>query len=246
MNLAAFLILLPAATFITEGAPLGAFFNPLMPVGVGAVDAVLWADLIRVAAWLNWLLFLSNLLPAFPFDGGRISRAVLLMIWPDMGGPLATHMVGRAAMVVSIGLLIVAFFTHSMAPVAGVVPIWFVLVLLAIAMFFSAKATALQAPRHEPEEQQELFGYDFSQGYTSLERSSEQQVVQRPNFLRRWLAQRKEQRKVRERLVAQEEEAQADDLLQRLHEKGIGSLSADDKALLERVSARYRSRLGQP
>jgi hypothetical protein len=34
-----------------------------------------------------------------------------------------------------------------------------------------------------------------------------------------------------------------DEILARLHEHGLSSLSAEDRSLLERVSRRYRSRL---
>jgi 2-oxo-4-hydroxy-4-carboxy--5-ureidoimidazoline (OHCU) decarboxylase len=41
------------------------------------------------------------------------------------------------------------------------------------------------------------------------------------------------------------EERLVDGILSRLHAHGIDSLTADERALLHRVSARYRSRLGK-
>jgi hypothetical protein len=40
-----------------------------------------------------------------------------------------------------------------------------------------------------------------------------------------------------------DEERSLDEILERLHRHGRESLSPEDRALLERVSARYRSRL---
>src|SRR4029079_13266240 len=36
----------------------------------------------KLTLWLNWILMLLNLLPAYPFHGGPILRA---MLWPALG-----------------------------------------------------------------------------------------------------------------------------------------------------------------
>ena len=65
---------------------------------------------------------------------------------------------------------------------------------------------------------------------------------ERPSPLRAWWRRRQEA-KARERLQTErDEEQRADEVLARLHDGGIQSLSPQDRALLERVSARYRRR----
>jgi hypothetical protein len=127
---------------------------------------------------------------------------------------------------------------HRSRPTATAVPIWFALLLLAIFLYFSAKQEAAKAD--ELTEPEEPFGYDFSQGYTSLERSQQQRVEERVGPVHRWLSQRKEAQLLKQREVEAEEESRVDDILGRLHANGIESLSGEDRLLLDRVSARYR------
>jgi hypothetical protein len=121
------------------------------------------------------------------------------------------------------------------------VPLWMPLVLLAIVLFFSAKIEVEKLREQELGEQQWL-GYDFSEGYTSLERSHEPEPEREPGPLGRWIRRRQQVRAHRRRIAEEEEEWRVDDILARLHQSGIESLSSKDRALLHRVSARYRER----
>ena len=87
----------------------------------------------------------------------------------------------------------------------------------------------------------EVFGYDFSQGYTSLERSTEV-TPPRPGMFSRWLQAMRESRTRRRRAQEAAEDRQVDDILSRLHRDGYDSLTPAERALLKRVSARYRGR----
>ena len=58
-----------------------------------------------------------------------------------------------------------------------------------------------------------------------------------------WLQERRESTRKSKVETEQQEERKADEILARLHEKGIQSLSVDDRTLLERVSARIRRKL---
>jgi Zn-dependent protease len=77
--------------------------------------------------WLlgaNVLLVLFNLVPAFPLDGGRMLRAVLAM-W--VGFPRATRISSAIGQLIAIGLGVVGVLSGN-----------FVLVLVAIFIFFGA------------------------------------------------------------------------------------------------------------
>jgi Zn-dependent protease len=211
-----------------ELAPLCNPFKPPVPVGAEPLSALLLAE---TTYWINFVLAIINILPGFPLDGGRALRALL---WNRCGYRTSVLYVVLAAKITAVVLCIVAWWVYDTSPFA-LIP----LVLIAIFLFFAAKQEADRL--HDSEPADSSFGYDFSQGYTSLERQM-QTRTREPGPVRRWLDRRREERARRQLQIEQDEERRVDEILARLHSAGRDGISAEDRALLDRVSARYRSR----
>lgn len=235
LNLFFVLATAPPLLLMADNVHLLGLLHPLRPDRV--VEGPPHVVFLKLAFWLNWLLLLVNLLPAFPFDGGRVLRALL---WPVFGYRQAIVQVGRVAKVTAAALCLVAWLGHD-ALAGAVVPAWLPLVLIAMFLLFSAKQEVAKLDQQELGDN--LFSYDFSQGYTSLERDAEEADRPAPGPVRRWLLRRRAERARRQRETEAAEESRVDDILARLHAGGINGLSAEDRALLERVSARYRNRM---
>ena len=60
--------------------------------------------------WLNLLLFLFNLIPAFPMDGGRILRSLLSVSFSHQTATLAAAALGQ---LVAVGFIVIGIFTKS-------------------------------------------------------------------------------------------------------------------------------------
>ena len=243
MNLLVCLICIPPIFFLPE-VRLVELVHPLRPGNL--VEGTTLAVAIKLIFWINWLLLLVNLLPAFPLDGGRILRLMLLILRPDFGSRTAIMHVASVAKLGALGLIVAAWFVRSYGS-GSPIPPWFVLVVLAIFIFFSARQ---EVDRYEEEQRDDEFiGYDFSQGFTSLEQSTKTTQTQTsaagPGPLARWLQMRRDKRQRRLLETEAEEDRHVDEILSRLNETGWSGLSIDDRRLLDRASARYRNRMDQ-
>ncbi|HEX3997908.1 MAG TPA: hypothetical protein VHX65_05100 [Pirellulales bacterium] len=231
-NLLVLLIVTPAL-LLSKADVRDLLFSPLVPQNlvVGGFGVVI----LKMAFWWNWLLILANLLPALPMDAGR---AICAGLRPTMGEKDAVVMVARfGGLVCILGLWVWGLLDSK---VGLLVPPWFPLSLVSLYLFFMARHEILKL--NDDDRDADLLGYDFSQGYTSLERPGD--VARRePGPLRRWLRQRREQKQRRLRQIEEDEERRVDEVLARVKDVGLDALSPEERALLQRVSARYRDRL---
>jgi hypothetical protein len=115
------------------------------------------------------------------------------------------------------------------------------LVLLATLLFFSAKVEIEKLRQRQLSD--DLMGLELAGGLGAFDPPPPRR--REPGAVRRWLDRRRQARLRRQRIIDEEEDWRVDDILARLHDFGPHSLSAEDRAILERASARYRSRLGK-
>jgi Zn-dependent protease len=194
-----------------------------------------WLVAARLTLWLNWVLMLLNLLPAYPFDGGPVLRA---MLWPALGRKTARVVTSRVAMVMAIGLCGSSLFTLQ-SQFDTPVPLWIPLIILGIFLFFSARQDRVCQPHEEADG---AAGYDFdADGLDLLEAMWADEDEENGVLVEH------QQRRQHERRREQEahEDARVDDILARLHDTGLDALSPEEVDVLQRASERYRRRQGE-
>jgi Zn-dependent protease len=187
-----------------------------------------WQAFAAQVFYLNWVLLLLNLLPAFPLDGGRALHCVLWWRSDYRQAMYTTAYVGFVIM------LIVAIFAIA-ANEGGVLAM-----CLALIIYVNCRQQLILL---ETGGDETPFGYDFSQGYTSLERDQPSTAPPRrkqPNPLQRWLQKRAAKRAQRELEQREAEERRMDELLEKVQREGLQSLNDEERRFLTRVSARYR------
>lgn len=231
VNLGILLLVMPMVW--ASGGQLMGLVSPFTPDKL--IEGPWWVVALRLTFWVNWLLLVVNLLPAFPLDGARILRSLLL---PALDYRSATQVAIRTSKLTALGVCILAYAIHD--PKAQLIlPTWVPLVLFALFIYLSAQQEAARLDDGQWDE--DLSSYDFSQGYTSLERTLELPGRQ-GSPMKRWLDKRRDVRRRRREMTEQDEERQVDEILLRLHESGMQGLTSKERALLNRVSARYRNR----
>jgi Zn-dependent protease len=212
------------------------FFGDVNVIGGGTAPLkvqpwyVVW--LIRFF-WLNWLLFWFNVLcVGFPLDGGKLLQAAL---WPRLGYYHATKIACYCGFAVAIILALVGYWM-------GKDHYESVMLTLGLSFFIIISCYLELQQLEMGGMEDDVFGYDFSQGYTSLERSARAKE-RRPSFLKRWLAARAERRRQREEEERIAEDQRMDTLLAKMAEGGgIQALSSEEQRFMKRVSARLRQK----
>jgi Zn-dependent protease len=202
-----------------------------VPQAVQSGGLLLWQVLAGQLFWVNWMLFLVNmLLVGFPFDAGRVLQCVL---WSRTDYRQATSTACYAGFVVMLLLGIFAIVANEVLAL-----------FLCLFVYANCKQQLIVL---ETGGEDAPFGYDFSQGYTSLEGGQPPTTTprrRRLNWFQRWVQKRAAQKARREQETREAEERRMDELLEKVQRQGMHALSDEERRFLTRVSARYRG--GKP
>jgi Zn-dependent protease len=213
----------PNASVVLQGKP-----------GIVLERALLnrWQWLLAQVFLVNWFLLAVNLIPAFPLDAGRLAQC---FFWRKTDYRQAT---ASAAYVGFLFMLLVGIYAIA---VNDLLP-----ALLAVVIYACCRRELYQL---EEAEERASAGYDFSQGYSSLERDDEDGPAAPPpapppkqNWLQRWLTKRGERRLERERSQRQADERRLDDLLEKILREGKQALNDEELRFLTKMSSRYPNR----
>lgn len=194
---------------------------------------------LRMGFFANWSLLCFNLLPLLPLDLGRLLHTVLSLRFPRAE---ARDLMLRSGLIMCIFGLAVGFVFNVSALAA----------LFAYLLILHLHETTQQRPITPPPprevEDETFLGYDFSEGYASLARSSpawdeppargEDDGTLRDDGLTTETSRHASGNPDQ----LSEEEQQLDQILQKLHERGRSALTSFELRLLNRASARFRDR----
>jgi hypothetical protein len=203
----------------------------LNPISLPPLSGRWVHDVMLVTFTVNWGLLLINLVPVYPLDGGRILETILTHL---LGGERGVSMYLKAGTIAAI-LLVMAGLILEGAPGKFVLCVGAFVLVLGI----------LETIRRQlnPDAEESAFGYDFSQGYTSLERDTRlDDSDQKQSLFARWREMRKLEREQREQLREEEVERKLDSILDKVHEHGMHALTKDERELLDRASSQFQKR----
>ena len=176
---------------------------------------------------LSYFILLFNLAPVFPLDGGRVLQCLL---WPSKGYADATRLATGVGMVGAIGFGVLGL-------ISGQYLLFFIAVFGYLTCWQQRQMLRMGGFELEGE-----FGYDSSQGYTSLDRAEQRE--RRPGFFERRRAAKAERRARSEAERFEQHQRMVEAVLEKISQSGSESLSPEERRVLEQETQRQRSTAG--
>jgi hypothetical protein len=196
-----------------------------LPTGI----AWLWR-----ANWLGiWLVLFNLCVWSVPLDAGRVVQAYAEARHPD---PFkAAVLAARFSILVCVPFLFVYAVVENEA---------LLLVLGIVILAANAKAVTGAASASRQEAEDKPFGYDFSEGYSSLEGAADgdEPAPSRPGFFERRRRAREAERLRKEAEQDQKDAERLDILLEKIQRGGTASLTEEERAFLDKTSLKFRER----
>lgn len=182
---------------------------------------------------INWTLLLINLLPVYPLDGGLVTQLVLVNRFDEM---VARAMHAWLGFIVGCILTGIGFCMGNT---------WLMALGAVVIVLNPGQSLAMPMDDDDDDSFDEMpLGYDFSEGFTSFERSAprDESEEQSSGLIDKWKNQREEERRRRQEQEDREMELRLDALLEKLHQNGEAGLTAAEKRQLQKISAHLRNR----
>jgi stage IV sporulation protein FB len=186
-----------------------------------------WFNVLWYAFWIyqvSWQLFMFNLMPIYPLDGGQMVQALL---WPRLGYYRSTVVSCNVGMVGSVvgGMIALAFRNVGLG-------------ILAAMGFMYCLNMRRQVQAAGP--------YAFSEedspiDYAASLRTSVRAAKRQSRFSK-WQAARAKRRAAAEQAEAASEQAQIDAILAKVSAHGMHSLTSAEKRALQKATERQRQR----
>ncbi len=182
--------------------------------------APLWLVWVNRLFWLNLVLTLLNLIPAYPLDGGQILQG---LVWAR-----SDYRQGTVVACVSGFICAMAMFVVSIAVIEPLV----------IALCFFVLFACWMKWRQLTETGGE-YGYDTEKGYSGLDdEDGPPKPAKKVGFFKRWQQARTAKKLKEEHDQRAKDDERMDQLLEKIARKE--PLSDEERRFMQQVSERYR------
>lgn len=223
------LCILSAAVLVALTGSLGAVpWNPFdfgWPSDWGAIAWDTWQRWLPVFFSLSYMNLLFNLMPVYPFDGGRMLQCLL---WPRAGYRQSTMIASGIGMVGAVLIAVVGFVT-------GTTMLFFIAAFGYMTCWMQRQQLKMTDGIDGGE-----FGYDFSQGYSSLEQS-QREARRKPGYLERRRIKKEVERRERKRREEEERQTKLDTILAKVRRDGLAALTPPERHFLEEETHRRQA-----
>jgi len=195
--------------------------HPTTPVDPEILPTTAQTWVLRVYG-TSYFLLLVNLLPIFPFDGGRMVQA---WVWSRKGYAIATEFATATGMIGAIVVGMVGLFTEQS---------W-LLVMIAVFGYLTCWQTR-QALRDQAGYGPGEAGVDFGD-----ESAFSSRRPRRVGWIKRYRARRAAASEERERRIREAHQQAVEDVLRKVSQTGLASLSSQERQVLEEETRRRRA-----
>ncbi|MEM9943151.1 MAG: site-2 protease family protein [Planctomycetota bacterium] len=237
-------LLCTSMLYQAEEPSFSSLVHPLQPHWF---NPLLWQkSMVYITCWVNFQLMVINLLPCFPFDGAAILRSVVHSLnvgLPNYRIESGVKLIGNTVAFAMFGMAY--FFRHYESTAPGLIqPSWLAFLLFGIVLLYCAKYSYQMECVVDEAEWDDVDDLEYDSLYSEasfFEFGSETEN----SAYSQWLSEKQEARRMLEEKREEEEDRLADEILIKVQNDGISSLTQEEKSLLDRVSSRIRRRRQQ-